>query len=119
MVIDLTAHQMLGKGEEWIMNSAELTISRENRWHSDKETTVIRGPIPLLLSESKAAPGNADLCLKCKWNSHRWLWLGIKHWTNAGLKTKANILYVTKCLLNKKSWQKYTSIEWKHQKMLF
>lgn len=94
---------MLGKGGEWIMNSAELTISRENRQHSEKGTTVIKEPILLLLSESNAAPGNAVLWLKCKWHSHHWLWLGIKHWTNGGLKTKANTLYVTKCLLNKKA----------------
>lgn len=106
----LTAHQMLGKGKEWLMKSAELTISTENRQHVDKGTIVIKEPIPVL-SESNAAPGNADLWLKCKWNSHSWLWLAIKHWTNGGLKTKANTLYVRKCLLNKKSWQKYMSIE--------
>lgn len=119
MLIYLTACQMLGKEEEWRMNSAELTVSRENRQHSDKGTRVIKEPIPLLPSESNATPGNADLWLKCKWNNHRWLWLGIKHWTNGGLKTKANTLYVTKCLLHLKSWQKYTSIEWKHQEKCY
>lgn len=43
------------------MNSAELTISREKRQCADKETIVIEEPIPLLLSESNVAPGNADL----------------------------------------------------------
>lgn len=35
------------------------------------------------------------------------------------IKNEANTLYVTKCLLNKKSWQKYTSIEWKHQEKCY
>lgn len=51
----LIAYRMLGKGEEWIMNSAELQFPKKT------DSMVISETIPVLLSESNATPKNAYL----------------------------------------------------------